>query len=211
MDFELRARPTQKRSAKTFDHILDTAVHVLEKEGWAGFNTNLLAERAGIGVQTLYRYFPNKESIIATLAERVINEWDEWFEDFDGFFEDGYDEGMQRAFLLFIDKLKNQPGGVAIRRAMAVSPDLRKLDRDDNRRMAKGFAEAISRKMGKGNVEDHFFAFLTSIEASVAITDFVFDLPDDEAEKVIREFIIMQQAFLTVKMRTFENELKEEL
>ncbi|MDG1204091.1 MAG: TetR/AcrR family transcriptional regulator, partial [Pseudomonadales bacterium] len=78
-ELEIRRRPVQTRSAKTFDHILDTAIVVLEETGWDGFSTNLLAERAGIGIQTLYRYFPNKLSVVATLARRLISEWDSWF------------------------------------------------------------------------------------------------------------------------------------
>ena len=122
-ELEIRRRPVQTRSAKTFDHILDTAIVVLEETGWDGFSTNLLAERAGIGIQTLYRYFPNKLSVVATLARRLISEWDSWFteagmSDFGG-------AGLER----FVDRLKNQPGGVAIRQAMAASPALRALDR----------------------------------------------------------------------------------
>ena len=34
-ELEIRRRPVQARSAKTFDHILDTAIVVLEETGWS--------------------------------------------------------------------------------------------------------------------------------------------------------------------------------
>jgi len=134
--FELRTKPIQDRSAAKFDRILDTAIILLETEGWDGFSTNALAKRAGIGIQTLYRYFPNKLSVVATLAQRIILEWNEWFSDFDRFIAEDLKNGSNSAFLLFIENLKNQPGGVAIRRAMNASPALREMDREDNREAA---------------------------------------------------------------------------
>ena len=99
--FELRTKPIQARSAAKFDLILDTAVVLLETEGWDGFSTNVLAERAGVGIQTLYRYFPNKLSVVATLAQRIIQEWNGWFADFDHFFAEDLDNN--NAFLFFIE------------------------------------------------------------------------------------------------------------
>ena len=40
-ELEIRRRPVQARSAKTFDHILDTAIVVLEETGWDGFSTKI--------------------------------------------------------------------------------------------------------------------------------------------------------------------------
>ena len=198
---ELRTKPTQARSAATFDHILDTAITLLEEDGWDGFSTNLLAERAGIGIQTLYRYFPNKLSVVATLAKRIISEWNEWFSDFDRFFAADLESTGNEAFLLYINNLKNQPGGVAIRRAMNASPVLRELDREDNRHMARQFTQALFRHLDREPPEDFYYVFLTIIEASIAITDLIFDSSEAEAEKLIEEFTMMQTLFIQAKIK----------
>ena len=50
--------------------IVEAAARVLEARGLAGFNTNAVAERAGISVGSLYQYFPGKEAIVAALSAR---------------------------------------------------------------------------------------------------------------------------------------------
>ncbi len=65
-----RKMPRQRRAQASVDLILEAAARVLEATGEAGFNTNAVAERAGVGVATLYRYFPDKQAILRALALR---------------------------------------------------------------------------------------------------------------------------------------------
>ena len=65
-----RRRPKQARSRATLDAILEAASQILERDGAAGFNTNVVAERAGVSIGTLYQYFPDKTAILLAAAER---------------------------------------------------------------------------------------------------------------------------------------------
>ena len=65
-----RRRPKQTRSRATRDLIFEAATQILEREGERAFNTNRLAERAGVSVGTIYQYFPNKEAILIAMARR---------------------------------------------------------------------------------------------------------------------------------------------
>jgi AcrR family transcriptional regulator len=49
--------------------ILEAAARVLEEDGPAGFNTNRVAERAGVSVGSLYQYYPNKAALLFRLHE----------------------------------------------------------------------------------------------------------------------------------------------
>ncbi|NUF13651.1 TetR/AcrR family transcriptional regulator [Acinetobacter oleivorans] len=65
-----RKRPRQARSVATFEAILEAAARILELFGFAGFNTNAVAELAGVSIGSLYQYFPSKDALIVELIRR---------------------------------------------------------------------------------------------------------------------------------------------
>lgn len=69
-----RKSPRQLRSQQTVDTILQATAQVLASHGYAGTNTNLIAETAGVSVGSLYQYFPNKNALIAALRDRHDNQ-----------------------------------------------------------------------------------------------------------------------------------------
>jgi AcrR family transcriptional regulator len=68
-----RKTPRQRRSAVTVEVIVEAATRILASHGLAGFNTNRVAELAGVSVGSLYQYFPNKAALVAALIERAQN------------------------------------------------------------------------------------------------------------------------------------------
>ncbi|WP_310486924.1 TetR/AcrR family transcriptional regulator [Chamaesiphon sp. VAR_69_metabat_338] len=69
-----RKLPRQDRSRVTVEAILEATTRILVEEGYDKANTNRIAERAGISIGSLDRYFPNKESLIAALMEQHARE-----------------------------------------------------------------------------------------------------------------------------------------
>ncbi|MEQ1065570.1 TetR/AcrR family transcriptional regulator [Acinetobacter sp. XH1741] len=65
-----RKRPRQARSVATFEAILEAAARILESLGFAGFNTNAVADLAGVSIGSLYQYFPSKDALIVELIRR---------------------------------------------------------------------------------------------------------------------------------------------
>jgi AcrR family transcriptional regulator len=63
-----RKKPTQDRSAATVEAILEAAIRILGRDGWARFTTTRVAARAGVSVGSLYQYFPNREAIVAAVV-----------------------------------------------------------------------------------------------------------------------------------------------
>jgi tetracycline repressor-like protein len=63
---ELRKLPTQERSRATVEAFLTATARILASEGYEKASTNCVAEVAGYGIGSLYEYFPNKESLVAT-------------------------------------------------------------------------------------------------------------------------------------------------
>jgi AcrR family transcriptional regulator len=65
-----RKKPRQSRSKATVDAIIEAAAQVLASHGLVGFNTNIVAQRAGVSIGSLYQYFPNKDALMVALIHR---------------------------------------------------------------------------------------------------------------------------------------------
>lgn len=63
-----RKTPRQARAKATVEAILQAAAHILVARGVEGFNTNAVADRAGVSVGSLYQYFPNKSAIMTEMV-----------------------------------------------------------------------------------------------------------------------------------------------
>lgn len=70
----MRKQPRQKRSRAMVEALIDATAKVLGEEGLDHVTTNHIAEAAGVSVGSLYQYFPDKESLIEALLERMIRE-----------------------------------------------------------------------------------------------------------------------------------------
>jgi AcrR family transcriptional regulator len=64
-----RRRPKQDRSREIVRAIQQAGLQILENEGPAALTTNRVAEVAGVSIGSLYRYYPNKQAIIADVYE----------------------------------------------------------------------------------------------------------------------------------------------
>jgi AcrR family transcriptional regulator len=70
----LRRLPQQARSRQRFSQILDAAAQVFEEVGYEAASTELIAARAQTSIGSLYRFFPDKFSILLALAEQFAEE-----------------------------------------------------------------------------------------------------------------------------------------
>jgi AcrR family transcriptional regulator len=66
----LRNAPIQARSRERLRRVLDAADTVLAAEGAGAFTTTRVATRAGVPIGSIYRFFPDKETIVEALAVR---------------------------------------------------------------------------------------------------------------------------------------------
>jgi AcrR family transcriptional regulator len=69
-----RKLPQQARAQATYDAIVGASARLLRRHGYDAVTTNHIARQAGVSVGTLYEFFPNKEAIVAALAERQLGE-----------------------------------------------------------------------------------------------------------------------------------------
>jgi AcrR family transcriptional regulator len=66
----VRRKPTQQRSRDRQERILAMATQLIADKGSDQLKMSEIAERSEISIGSLYQYFPDKSSVIRTLAER---------------------------------------------------------------------------------------------------------------------------------------------
>ncbi|MGH1563728.1 TetR/AcrR family transcriptional regulator [Mumia sp. DW29H23] len=69
---EPRRRPTQERSQKKFDLILQTSRDLLLEAGFESFTLEEVANRAGIPIGTIYQFFQNKYVVVCELDRQDV-------------------------------------------------------------------------------------------------------------------------------------------
>ena len=64
----VRRRPTQARSQARFDQILAAAAALIGERGVEPVTLTDIAEQADMALTAVYRYVPNKQSVVRELA-----------------------------------------------------------------------------------------------------------------------------------------------
>ncbi|MEM1152546.1 MAG: TetR/AcrR family transcriptional regulator [Pseudomonadota bacterium] len=71
--------PQRPKAKKTFENIVLAGQQLLDELGLESFNTNAIAERAGVTAPVFYHYFKNKHALLRVLAERLMQAQDDVF------------------------------------------------------------------------------------------------------------------------------------
>jgi AcrR family transcriptional regulator len=69
-----RKLPTQERARRTYRAILEAGARILERQGYEALTTNHVADLAGVGIASLYEYFPNKHALVAEIVRHVLED-----------------------------------------------------------------------------------------------------------------------------------------
>ncbi len=175
-----RATPAQTRSTITLSVILDASARLLLEQGLPGFNTNAVAKAAGINVATLYHYFPHKNAVLRELFERyevemtthIRSRLDDLTSTND---LAGWIHAMVSTLLQF---RREQPAGVALRRACRAVPELAQAEDDINIAAAADLALALRRRAAHLSSARAMAAARVMVEVTGALLDFAADRPD---------------------------------
>ncbi|WP_344079736.1 TetR/AcrR family transcriptional regulator [Streptomyces crystallinus] len=73
----LRRAPVQQRSAERLTRILDACAELLDETGYDELSTRAVAQRAGVPIGSVYRFFSNKRALAEALAARNLDRFAE--------------------------------------------------------------------------------------------------------------------------------------
>ena len=65
-----RGRPTRDEALRLTDHLVSVASTLFQEEGYSAVSMNRIAATAGVGKDTLYSRFPNKEKLFFAVIDR---------------------------------------------------------------------------------------------------------------------------------------------
>lgn len=197
-----RRLPQQPRARRTVERLLQVTAELLEEVGVDRVTTNLVAERAGLNIGTLYKYFPNKYALINALALAFAQDQIEamraylrtadparpWQEVHDGLID------------VLVAFNRERSGAVALQRALLAVPDLLVAYRRMNFLTAREL-NGFLRRWGVDLPERRLDLMVLCMgEASAALLDLAASGEDYAADEIVEEMKSMLKGYIVLHM-----------
>jgi AcrR family transcriptional regulator len=127
---QLRKQPKQKRTHALIDKILQSAAILLQQDGYHALTTNAIAQHAGVDIKSLYEFFPNKESIIYSIADQWLYKLREINNQFEApeFVELPWREFFKRLYQMVFKDASYRQNIISLNGLWAFLPDFTQLD-----------------------------------------------------------------------------------
>lgn len=197
-----RRKPSQERSRDRVERILDGTAALLSEMPVDKITTAAIAEKAGIPIGSVYQYFPNKLSVLAQLARRVMEEVDSKTasliaEDF-GILP--WDQAIDRAIDATMHGYAGQPGYVQLLLSIRPTPEFGAITDESNERVAAMLAMHPALREVIPEERIHLVTS-SAIRAVNSLQDWALSVDDPEAaHEIIGEMKTLLKGYLAVYM-----------
>lgn len=188
-----KMQPQRSGAQDTYELILKTAGELLEETGFEQLTTNHICKAAGISPPALYRYFPNKYSVLKELGDRLMRAQDEvimaWV-DAGGLKGTSFEERLAANIAINREMLAIQqafPGGIAVGRALRAVPALQDVRQKSRDMVAAYFTRAILQDRPELDATRLGVIMRMLIELGYSATEMVMEEPDRDAEIILEE------------------------
>ena len=189
-----RRRPVQERSVKRVERILDATASIVKEDGFTKLTTNLIAQRAGIPVGTIYQFFPNKSAILAALEQRVADKVNNAL---DNILE--RDSSNLNLIDELIDKMariwKEEEAVMLNWHALRMEPQFATVEEESFREVAER-NERLMKKIGIRQPQNGLLIGSLLQETISAQLDFRAKLPERAQEAALKELKRMMRSYL---------------
>lgn len=196
----LRRRPSQRRSARRVERMLDACAELLDEAGYDALSTTRIAERASVAIGSVYQFFPDKRAVTVALTQRnvelfisrvgrrfMIEQYDRWWHAVDAIIDE------------YVDMHRTVPGFRALRFGDAVDLNLLDSASENNMVIAARLRALLLADFGMADSEELDLSLTVAVEAGGAVLTLAFRRDPqgaqpliDEAKRLIREYLSSQ-------------------
>lgn len=184
-----RSKPSQERGKERVRVILAAALELFRERGIESVSTNDIVQRAGVPIGSLYRYYPNKDSIIAALTELYVTDISKIFEGIGKHPMLRY-LSWEEVLLLMVDgwvQYARLNGSFALLYSLKATPRLFAQNRKSWDVLVKNFGKVIRRRCPSATKKDIVLCFqfcLTAAETGINKQEYIDIGPEPHYEAV---------------------------
>jgi len=149
-DSRVRAQSNRAKDAGTQARILKATEILLQEKGHEALTTTVIADAAGVNIATLYKYFPNRHSILIAIFKQNREVWLKAADRSVASVLDGADwrVTMEQILEFAARRRQDQPGGHALRLAVLTLPELQPFDREESLETAAFLSDFLTARGG---------------------------------------------------------------
>ncbi|WP_217207427.1 TetR/AcrR family transcriptional regulator [Streptomyces sp. AC550_RSS872] len=190
----LRRAPVQRRSAERLTRILDACADLLDEVGYDDLSTRAVAQRAGVPIGSVYRFFGNKRQMADALAQRNLERYTARVTER---LRDAADGGWRVAMDAVLDEYlamkRTAPGFSLVDFGNQIPVGTRG---EPNTRVADRLTDLLSGYLGREPDDDLRRTFLIAVETADTLVHLAFRVSPGGDDRIIEEAREMLRAYL---------------
>ncbi|MDC0768866.1 TetR/AcrR family transcriptional regulator [Streptomyces sp. HD] len=190
----LRRAPVQRRSAERLTRILDACADLLDEVGYDDLSTRAVAQRAGVPIGSVYRFFGNKRQMADALAQRNLERYTARVtERLKGAGDGGWRSAMDVVLDEYLAMKRTAPGFSLVDFGNQIPVGNRG---EPNHRVADRLTELLSGYLDREPDDDLRRTFLISVETADTLVHLAFRMAPEGDERIIEEARELLRAYL---------------
>lgn len=190
----LRRAPVQRRSAERLTRILDACADLLDEVGYDALSTRAVAQRAGVPIGSVYRFFGNKRQMADALAQRNLERYSARVtERLAEAGERDWRMAMDIVLDEYLEMKRSAPGFSLVDFGNQIPVGSRT---EPNHRVADRLTGLLSGHLGREPDDELRRVFLVAVETADTLVHLAFRVAPEGDQKIIEEMREMLRAYL---------------
>ncbi|MFF8728422.1 TetR family transcriptional regulator [Streptomyces sp. NPDC015171] len=191
----LRRAPVQRRSAERLTRILDACAELLDEVGYDDLSTRAVAQRAGVPIGSVYRFFGNKREMADALAQRNLERYTERVTERLAAARPGdWRAAMDAVLDEYLAMKRTAPGFSLVDFGNQIPVGSRHTE--PNTRVAGRLTELLAGYLSRTPDADLRRAFLVAVESADTLVQLAFRVDPQGDEAIIAEIRELLRAYL---------------